>query len=84
MKYAEQLVEKEASAQVAAIRIDCSDAKSIKDAFEAVNSLGTVDVLVCFLDPFLTWTFNHNSPINRERSAISYMVSCLVFRFPSM
>lgn len=44
-KYAEQLAE-ESSAQVAAIRIDCADAKSIKEAFEAVNSFGTLEVLV--------------------------------------
>lgn len=42
MKLAEEIVEKENEAQVCAIRIDCSDPKSVKEAFEAVNSLGSV------------------------------------------
>lgn len=47
MKLAEDIVEKENAAQVCAIRIDCSDATSVKEAFEAVNSLGSVEALVC-------------------------------------
>ncbi|GER30859.1 3-oxoacyl-[acyl-carrier-protein] reductase FabG [Striga asiatica] len=43
--YAEELAA-EARAPVYAIRIDCSSAKSIHDAFEAVLSLGFVEVLV--------------------------------------
>ncbi|KAJ7570299.1 hypothetical protein O6H91_01G113900 [Diphasiastrum complanatum] len=46
MKFAEELVEKEAEAQVAAIRIDCSNSKSVTEAFEGVHSLGCVEVLV--------------------------------------
>lgn len=49
MKLAEEIVEKENEAQVCAIRIDCSDPKSVKEAFEAVNSLGSVEVLVRFI-----------------------------------
>ncbi|KAF3339448.1 3-dehydrosphinganine reductase TSC10B [Carex littledalei] len=36
----------EAKAQVFAIRIDCSDCKSVREAFEGVLSLGPVEVLV--------------------------------------
>ncbi|KAJ1700606.1 hypothetical protein LUZ63_000385 [Rhynchospora breviuscula] len=36
----------EAKAQVFAIRIDCADCKSVREAFEGVLSLGTVEVLV--------------------------------------
>ncbi|CAL9102595.1 unnamed protein product [Musa textilis] len=36
----------EAKAQVFAIRIDCSDSKSVREAFEGVLSLGFVEVLV--------------------------------------
>ncbi|THU52195.1 hypothetical protein C4D60_Mb10t01430 [Musa balbisiana] len=36
----------EAKAQVFAIRIDCSDSKSVRGAFEGVLSLGFVEVLV--------------------------------------
>ncbi|KAJ0984731.1 hypothetical protein J5N97_003087 [Dioscorea zingiberensis] len=43
--YAEEIA-KEAMAQVFAIRIDCADAKSVREAFEAVLSLGYVEVLV--------------------------------------
>jgi len=45
-KMAEDIVEKEKSGQVCAIRIDCADPKSVKEAFEAVNSLGPVEALV--------------------------------------
>ncbi|KAJ7552798.1 hypothetical protein O6H91_06G070400 [Diphasiastrum complanatum] len=46
MKLAEEIVESMATAQLFAIRVDCSDAQSIKEAFEAVHSLGVVEVLV--------------------------------------
>jgi NAD(P)-dependent dehydrogenase (short-subunit alcohol dehydrogenase family) len=36
----------EAKAQVFAIRIDCADSKSVREAFEGVLSLGPVEVLV--------------------------------------
>lgn len=36
----------EAKGQVFAIRIDCSDPKSVREAFEGVLSLGPVEVLV--------------------------------------
>ncbi|TKY70551.1 Estradiol 17-beta-dehydrogenase 1 [Spatholobus suberectus] len=39
-------IAREEKAQVFAIRIDCSDSKSVRDAFEGVLSLGFVEVLV--------------------------------------
>ncbi|ESW28816.1 hypothetical protein PHAVU_002G020600 [Phaseolus vulgaris] len=39
-------IAREEKAQVFAIRIDCSDSKSVRDAFEGVHSLGFVEVLV--------------------------------------
>ncbi|KAH9617060.1 hypothetical protein KSS87_021881 [Heliosperma pusillum] len=44
-RFAEEIAREE-KAQVFAIRIDCSDTKSIKEAFEGVLSLGFVEVLV--------------------------------------
>ncbi|CAL9115611.1 unnamed protein product [Musa acuminata var. zebrina] len=39
------LIAREAKAQVFAIRIDCADPKSVREAFEGVLSLGSVEVL---------------------------------------
>lgn len=39
-------IAREAKAQVFAIRIDCSNSKSVREAFEGVLSLGFVEVLV--------------------------------------
>ncbi|KAI3965174.1 hypothetical protein MKX01_027665 [Papaver californicum] len=39
-------IAREAKASVFAIRIDCSDSQSIREAFESVLSLGSVEVLV--------------------------------------
>ncbi|KAJ4847045.1 hypothetical protein Tsubulata_017076 [Turnera subulata] len=44
-RFADEIAREE-KAQVFAIRIDCSDTKSIKEAFEGVLSLGFVEVLV--------------------------------------
>lgn len=44
-RFAEEIAREE-KAQVFAIRIDCSDTRSIKEAFEGVLSLGFVEVLV--------------------------------------
>ncbi|GAB4847008.1 hypothetical protein Ancab_026020 [Ancistrocladus abbreviatus] len=44
-RFAEEIAREE-KAQVFAIRIDCSDTRSIREAFEAVLSLGFVEVLV--------------------------------------
>uniref|UniRef100_A0A0D9X8W1 3-oxoacyl-[acyl-carrier-protein] reductase n=1 Tax=Leersia perrieri TaxID=77586 RepID=A0A0D9X8W1_9ORYZ len=39
-------IAKEAKAQVFALRVDCADARSVREAFEGVLSLGPVEVLV--------------------------------------
>ena len=44
MRFADEIARKE-KAQVFAIRIDCSESRSIKEAFEGVLSLGFVKVL---------------------------------------
>ncbi|KAF9603948.1 hypothetical protein IFM89_039287 [Coptis chinensis] len=44
-RFADQIAREE-KAQVFAIRIDCSDSRSIREAFEGVLSLGFVEVLV--------------------------------------
>ncbi|XP_026384447.1 very-long-chain 3-oxoacyl-CoA reductase-like [Papaver somniferum] len=44
-RFAEEIA-REAKAQVFAIKIDCSDSQSIREAFEGVLSLGFVEVLV--------------------------------------
>ncbi|XP_021908035.1 very-long-chain 3-oxoacyl-CoA reductase [Carica papaya] len=44
-RFAEEIAREE-KAQVFAIRIDCSDSRSVKEAFEGVLSLGFVEVLV--------------------------------------
>jgi len=45
-KMVEDIIEMEKSGQVCAICIDCADSKSVKEGFEAVNSLGPVEALV--------------------------------------
>lgn len=44
-RFADEIAREE-KAQVFAIRIDCSESRSIKEAFEGVLSLGFVEVLV--------------------------------------
>ncbi|MED6198355.1 hypothetical protein PIB30_065585, partial [Stylosanthes scabra] len=44
-RFAEEIAREE-KAQVFAIRIDCSDSRSVREAFEGVLSLGFVEVLV--------------------------------------
>ncbi|BBN01312.1 hypothetical protein MPTK1_2g06390 [Marchantia polymorpha subsp. ruderalis] len=77
MKFAEQIVEKEASGQVAAIRIDCSDSKSIKDAFEAVNSLGTVEVLVYNTNTPFPWPRPRFLDVSADSFERNINVSCV-------
>jgi hypothetical protein len=45
-KMVEDIMEMEKSGQVCTICIDCANSKSVKEAFEAVNSLGPVEALV--------------------------------------
>jgi short-subunit dehydrogenase len=44
-RFADEIARDE-KAQVFAIRIDCSDSRSVREAFEGVLSLGFVEVLV--------------------------------------
>ncbi|XP_024365403.1 uncharacterized protein [Physcomitrium patens] len=77
MKLAEEIVEKENEAQVCAIRIDCSDPKSVKEAFEAVNSLGSVEVLVYNPNTPFPWPPPKFTDITAESFERSVMVPCL-------
>ena len=45
-KLAGEIVEDQNSAKVHPIRMDCADSKSVQKAFDAVKSLGPVEVLV--------------------------------------
>ncbi|KAL0343652.1 UNVERIFIED_CONTAM: hypothetical protein Sangu_1252600 [Sesamum angustifolium] len=54
-RFADEIAREE-KAQVFAIRIDCSDSRSIKDAFEGVLSLGFVEVLVYNAYHPVSWT----------------------------
>lgn len=44
-RFADEIAREE-KAQVFAIRIDCSDSRSVREAFEGVLSLGFVEILV--------------------------------------
>ncbi|RZC67244.1 hypothetical protein C5167_010939 [Papaver somniferum] len=57
-RFAEEIAREE-KAQVFAIRIDCSDSRSVREAFESVLSLGFVEVLV-----YTPNSNNLNLPIN--------------------
>lgn len=45
-RFVKEIAEKETNALLYAIRIDCSDLKEVKQAFEAVSSFGFVELLV--------------------------------------
>lgn len=48
-------IAREEKAQVFAIRIDCSDAKRVREAFEGIHSLGFVEVLVYNVSAPIPW-----------------------------
>ncbi|XP_022132390.1 3-ketodihydrosphingosine reductase [Momordica charantia] len=54
-RFADEIAREE-KAQVFAIRIDCSDSRSVKEAFEGVLSLGFVEVLI----------YNANQQVSRQ------------------
>lgn len=54
-RFADEIAREE-KAQVFAIRIDCSDARSVREAFEGVHSLGFVEVLVYNACQPMSWT----------------------------
>ena len=55
-RFADEIAREE-KAQVFAIRIDCSDSRSVKEAFEGVLSLGFVEVLVYNAYQPMAWTY---------------------------
>lgn len=59
-RFAEEIAREE-KAQVFAIRIDCSDSRSVREAFEGVLSLGFVEVLVynAYQPPLQSTSFQH-------------------------
>lgn len=54
-RFADEIAREE-KAQVFAIRIDCSDSRSVREAFEGVLSLGFVEVLI----------YNANQQVSRQ------------------
>eukprot|EP00268_Persea_americana_P036276 TRINITY_DN3574_c0_g2_i1.p1 TRINITY_DN3574_c0_g2~~TRINITY_DN3574_c0_g2_i1.p1 ORF type:complete len:133 (-),score=9.53 TRINITY_DN3574_c0_g2_i1:392-790(-) len=54
-RFADEIAREE-KAQVFAIRIDCSEARSVREAFEGVHSLGFVEVLVYNACQPMSWT----------------------------
>jgi NADP-dependent 3-hydroxy acid dehydrogenase YdfG len=76
-KMAEDIVEKEKSGQVCAIRIDCGDSKSVKEAFEAVNSLGPVEALVYNTNTAFPWPPPKFTEINVESFQRSITIPCV-------
>lgn len=76
-KMAEDIVEKEKSGQVCAIRIDCADSKSVKEAFEAVNSLGPVEALVYNANTPFPWPPPKFTEINAESFQRSITIPCV-------
>jgi short-subunit dehydrogenase len=76
-KMAEDIAEKEKSGQVYAIRIDCADSKSVKEAFEAVNSLGPVEALVYNTNTSFPWPPPKFTEINVESFQRSITIPCV-------
>ncbi|XP_031115266.1 uncharacterized protein LOC116019258 [Ipomoea triloba] len=64
-RFAEEIAREE-KAQVFAIRIDCSDSRSIREAFEGVLSLGFVEVLVYNVYHQLSWLATNFTDIRIE------------------
>lgn len=68
-------IAREENGQVFAIRIDCSDTRSIKDAFEGVLSLGFVEVLVYNAYRPMTWPPTNFTDIRVDHFEKSMAVS---------
>ncbi|KAG8384408.1 hypothetical protein BUALT_Bualt04G0114900 [Buddleja alternifolia] len=73
-RFADEIAREE-KAQVFAIRIDCSESRSIKEAFEGVLSLGFVEVLVYNAYHPLSWTPTSFSDIRLDHFEKSVVVS---------
>lgn len=63
-RFADEIAREE-KAQVFAIRIDCSDSRSVKEAFEGVLSLGFVEVLV--------YNANYESPLQSKPTPFQHL-----------
>lgn len=73
-RFADEIAREE-KAQVFAIRIDCSDTRSIKEAFEGVLSLGFVEVLVYNAYQPMTWPPTNFTDIKVDHFEKSVAVS---------
>lgn len=75
-RFADEIAREE-KAQVFAIRIDCSESRSIKEAFEGVLSLGFVEVLVYNAYHPISWSPTSFADIRLDRFEKSLAVSSL-------
>ncbi|KAH8952807.1 hypothetical protein BDL97_09G104700 [Sphagnum fallax] len=73
----EDIIEMEKSGQVCAICIDCANSKSVKEAFEAVNSLGPVEALVYNANMLFPWPPPKFTQINAESFECSTTIPCV-------
>ncbi|CAI9766829.1 unnamed protein product [Fraxinus pennsylvanica] len=73
-KFADEIAREEKT-QVFAIRIDCSDSRSIREAFEGVLSLGFVEVLVYNAYQPVSWKPKHFTDIRIDHFEKSFAVS---------
>ncbi|CAA2993971.1 Hypothetical predicted protein [Olea europaea subsp. europaea] len=73
-KFADEIAREE-KGQVFAIRIDCSDSRSIREAFETVLSLGFVEVLVYNAYQPVSWQPNNLSGMRVDHFEKSLAVS---------
>ncbi|KAF8405077.1 hypothetical protein HHK36_009974 [Tetracentron sinense] len=73
-RFADEIAREE-KAQVFAIRIDCSDSRSIREAFEGVLSLGFVEVLVYNAYEPVSWTPTNFTSISIDSFEKSLAVS---------
>lgn len=75
-RFAEEIAREE-KAQVFAIRIDCSDSRSVREAFEAVLSLGFVEVLVYNAYQPVSWQPTNFTEISFDSFQKSIAISSL-------
>ncbi|OMO56734.1 Short-chain dehydrogenase/reductase SDR [Corchorus capsularis] len=75
-RFADEIAREE-KAQVFAIRIDCSDCRSVREAFEGVLSLGFVEVLVYNAYQPVSWNLTNFTDIKIESFEKSIAVSSL-------
>ncbi|GLJ39496.1 hypothetical protein SUGI_0807050 [Cryptomeria japonica] len=75
-RFADEIAREE-NAQVFAIRIDCSDAKSVREAFEGIHSLGFVEVLVYNVGMPMPWNPPKFTDIRLESFEKSITISAV-------